>query len=75
MPQVSMRGREILSVSNQEACPFGKRCRKRGLKVYRLNIGQPDVPTPQKAFEALKSIERKILEYSPSEGLLSLRKN
>ncbi len=46
----------------------------RGTKVYRLNIGQPDVPTPPEAFEALKRLDRKVLEYSPSEGLLSLRK-
>ena len=45
----------------------------RGLKVYRLNIGQPDVPTPPEALEALHHIERKVLEYSPSEGLHSLR--
>lgn len=45
----------------------------RGLKVYRLNIGQPDVPTPPEALEALRKIDRKVLEYSPSEGLLSLR--
>lgn len=45
----------------------------RGLKVYRLNIGQPDVPTPPEALEALHHIDRKVLEYSPSEGLHSLR--
>lgn len=45
----------------------------RGTKVYRLNIGQPDVPTPPQALEALRHIDRKVLEYSPSEGLLSLR--
>ena len=46
---------------------------RRGVKVYRLNIGQPDVPTPPQAFEALRHIDRKVLEYSPSEGLESLR--
>ena len=45
----------------------------RGIKVYRLNIGQPDVPTPPVALEALRHIDRKVLEYSPSEGLKSLR--
>ncbi|MDE6334357.1 MAG: pyridoxal phosphate-dependent aminotransferase, partial [Muribaculaceae bacterium] len=47
---------------------------ERGIKVYRLNIGQPDVPTPPGAIEALHRIDRKVLEYSPSDGLLSLRK-
>lgn len=45
----------------------------RGTTVYRLNIGQPDVPTPPQAIEALRHITRDVLEYSPSEGLESLR--
>ena len=57
--------RRLVKYANQAA--------SRGVKVYRLNIGQPDVPTPQAAFDALKKIDRKVLEYSPSEGLLSLR--
>lgn len=54
--------------------PLADRAKARGIKVYHLNIGQPDVPTPPEAFEALKHIDRKVLEYSPSAGLLSLRK-
>ena len=54
--------------------PLANKAIERGVKVYRLNIGQPDVPTPPEAFEALKKIDRKVLEYSPSEGLLSLRR-
>ncbi len=54
--------------------PLANKAIERGVKVYRLNIGQPDVPTPPEAFEALRNIDRKVLEYSPSEGLLSLRK-
>lgn len=57
--------RRLVKYANQAAA--------KGVKVYRLNIGQPDVPTPQAAFDALKKIDRKVLEYSPSEGLLSLR--
>ena len=53
--------------------PLANRAIDRGLKVYRLNIGQPDLPTPPEAFEALRNIDRKVLEYSPSEGLYSLR--
>ncbi len=53
--------------------PLARKAAERGIHVYRLNIGQPDVPTPPEAFEALKHIDRKVLEYSPSEGLLSLR--
>lgn len=47
---------------------------RRGINVYKLNIGQPDVPTPPQAFEALRRIDRKVLEYSPSEGTESLRR-
>lgn len=54
--------------------PLANKAVEKGLKVYRLNIGQPDVPTPPKAIEALRHIDRKVLEYSPSEGLLSLRR-
>ena len=54
--------------------PLANKAIERGVKVYRLNIGQPDVPTPPEALEALRNIDRKVLEYSPSEGLLSLRK-
>lgn len=45
----------------------------RGVKVYKLNIGQPDLPTPQKALDALQHVGRRVLEYSPSQGFLSLR--
>lgn len=54
--------------------PLAVKAMDRGIKVYRLNIGQPDLPTPQAGLDALKNIDRKVLEYSPSEGLLSLRK-
>ena len=46
---------------------------KSGVKVYHLNIGQPDLPTPQCGLDALKNIDRNILEYSPSQGYLSYR--
>ena len=53
--------------------PLANRAVERGIKVYRLNIGQPDLPTPPQAFDALHALDRKVLEYSPSEGLRSLR--
>ncbi len=54
--------------------PLANKAVEKGLKVYRLNIGQPDVPTPPEALEVLRHLDRQVLEYSPSEGLLSLRK-
>lgn len=53
--------------------PLANVAKEKGVKVYHLNIGQPDVPTPREGIAALGSIDRSILEYSPSEGLLSLR--
>lgn len=53
--------------------PLANEAKARGIKVYHLNIGQPDIPTPQVGLDALRQIDRSTLEYSPSEGLLSLR--
>lgn len=53
--------------------PLADRAKERGVKVYHLNIGQPDLKTPKVALEAIKNIDRDILEYSPSDGYKSLR--
>ena len=53
--------------------PLADKAKERGVKVYHLNIGQPDLKTPQIALDTLKKIDRKILEYSPSNGFKSLR--
>ena len=53
--------------------PMANEAKARGIKVYHLNIGQPDIPTPDVGLEALRRIDRKVLSYSPSDGLLSLR--
>ena len=57
----------------RKLAPFAYAAEDKGVKIYRLNIGQPDIPTPQKALDALKRIDRRILEYSPSQGYRSLR--
>lgn len=54
--------------------PYAQKAKEEGVKIYHLNIGQPDLPTPQIGLDALKTIDRSILEYSPSQGYLSLRK-
>ena len=53
--------------------PLANAAKREGVKVYHLNIGQPDLPTPQKALDALKHIDRKTLEYSPSDGYAGFR--
>lgn len=57
----------------RKLAPLANEAKRQGVKVYHLNIGQPDLPTPQKALDALKNIDRKTLEYSPSEGFIGLR--
>lgn len=54
--------------------PLAEAAQARGVKVFHLNIGQPDIKTPGKALEALKNIDRDVLEYSPSQGFHSLRR-
>ncbi len=58
----------------RKLAPLAAQAKQRGIKVYHLNIGQPDLPTPQCGLDALKHIDRKVLEYSPSQGYLSYRK-
>lgn len=72
--QISQRGIEMPASPIRKLASLAYEAEDRGVKIYRLNIGQPDLPTPQKALDALKEVDRKTLEYSPSQGYLSLRK-
>ena len=71
---ISHRGTEMPQSPIRKLAPLAAEAEARGVKVYKLNIGQPDLPTPQKALDVLKNIDRTTLEYSPSQGYLSLRK-
>lgn len=73
MAHLSQRGFEMPASPIRRLAPLANEAVRRGIKVYRLNIGQPDLPTPPQAFEALRKIDREVLEYSPSDGLPSLR--
>ena len=73
MPEISVRGLEMPESPIRKLAPLAVVAKKRGIKVYHLNIGQPDLPTPQCGLDALKKIDRKLLEYSPSQGYLSYR--
>ena len=57
----------------RKLAPLAAKAKDRGIKVYHLNIGQPDLPTPQVGLDALRHIDRRVLEYSPSQGFRSLR--
>ena len=73
MPKISIRGTEMPASPIRKLAPLAYDAKSRGVKVYHLNIGQPDLPTPQCAIDAIKNIDRKILEYSPSQGYISYR--
>ena len=72
--QISTRGLEMPESPIRKLTPLAEKAEEKGVKIYRLNIGQPDLPTPKKAVDALKHIDREVLEYSPSQGYASLRK-
>ncbi len=73
MPEISVRGLEMPQSPIRKLAPLAAKAEGRGIKVYHLNIGQPDLPAPQCGLDALKHIDRKVLEYSPSQGYLSYR--
>ena len=73
MLRVSERITNIANSPIRKLTPLADAAKARGVKVYHLNIGQPDIKTPQVGLDALKHIDRTVLEYSPSQGFLSLR--
>lgn len=73
MPQISVRGQEMPESPIRKLAPLADDAKKRGVHVYHLNIGQPDLATPKSALDAIRNIDRKILEYSPSQGYQSYR--
>ena len=73
MPTVSDRGRIMPDSPIRKLAPLAQRAKEKGIKVFHLNIGQPDLPTPKEALAAIQNIDRTILEYTPSEGIFSFR--
>ncbi len=73
MPAISQRAELMPASPIRKLVPLAEAARARGTKIYHLNIGQPDLPTPQVGLDALKHIDRTVLEYSPSDGYRSLR--
>ena len=73
MPKISVRGQEMPESPIRKLAPLAFEAKNRGIHVYHLNIGQPDLPTPRAAIDAIRNINRTVLEYSPSQGYLSYR--
>ncbi len=71
MPKISDRGVQMPPSPIRKLTPYADQAKKKGLKVYHLNIGQPDIETPPSIIEAVHDANVKVLEYSPSQGFES----
>ncbi|MCX6258911.1 MAG: pyridoxal phosphate-dependent aminotransferase [Bacteroidia bacterium] len=74
MLQISERGKLMPASPIRKLVPFAEEAKRKGIKVYHLNIGQPDIETPETALNAIKNIHLKVIEYSHSAGIESYRK-
>lgn len=74
MPTISQRGEQMPASPIRKLVPFAEAAKKKGVKVYHLNIGQPDIETPKPVLDAVRHSEFKILEYSHSAGFESYRR-
>ena len=74
MPDISLKGRHMPASPIRKLTPFAEKAKSEGKKVYHLNIGQPDIETPEGMLNAVKNIQFKVWAYTASEGTLSYRK-
>ena len=74
MPSISIRGKKMPESPIRKLAPFADLAKSKGRKVYHLNIGQPDIKSPELAIEAIKNIQLDIIEYGPSAGYERYRK-
>lgn len=74
MPSISEKGRRMPASPIRKLTPFAEEAKRKGRKVYHLNIGQPDIPTPEVAINAIRNLDLKIIEYSHSAGNESYRR-
>lgn len=68
MPTVSLKGKAMPASPIRKLVPYAEEAKRKGRKVYHLNIGQPDIPTPDVALEALRNFNTRVIEYSHSAG-------
>ena len=74
MPKISNKGFNMPESPIRKLVPFAENAKRKGKKVYHLNIGQPDIQTPSVALEAIKNFDNNVVEYSHSAGFESYRK-
>src|SRR5476651_2618393 len=73
MPKISQKGIAMPASPIRKLTPFADKAKQQGKKVYHLNIGQPDIETPEGMLNAIKNISFKVWAYTASEGTLSYR--
>lgn len=71
--KISKRAQEMQASPIRKLYPFAVEAKRKGITVYHLNIGQPDVPTPSQIFDGIRSFNEKVLPYGPSDGLPELK--
>jgi len=74
MPAISLRGVAMPPSPIRKLVPFAEEAKRKGRIIYHLNIGQPDIKTPDTAMNAIRSITKPVLEYSHSAGYESYRR-
>ncbi|MDN3547859.1 pyridoxal phosphate-dependent aminotransferase [Mucilaginibacter aquaedulcis] len=74
MPKISQKGQRMPASPIRKLTPYADKAKLEGKKVYHLNIGQPDIETPEGMLNAIKNIDFKVWAYTPSEGTLVYRK-
>jgi len=74
MPSISSKGKNMPASPIRKLVPYADLAKKQGIKVYHLNIGQPDIKTPEIVMDAIRNIDLNLIAYSPSQGYESYRK-
>lgn len=72
-PSVSQRGRNTPASPIRKLAPYSEEAKSKGIHVYHLNIGQPDIPTPHEFYDAIHGFNENVLAYNPSDGILKFR--
>lgn len=75
MPKISQKAIDMPASPIRKLVPYAEKAKKTGKVVYHLNIGQPDIETPQVALDAIRNFDQKVIEYSHSAGFESYRNN
>ncbi|MCS6819684.1 MAG: aminotransferase class I/II-fold pyridoxal phosphate-dependent enzyme, partial [Chitinophagales bacterium] len=73
MPELSQRSKQMPASPIRRLVPYADAAKKRGVNIFHLNIGQPDIETPPVFWDQLKNLKQNVLSYSPSNGFAFYR--